>query len=171
MSTLVALKFLPQEQLILANSHENNELKRYRWLEHSFINFHHPVSRLMKVISMECFNRLRNLQIMAKQMDLAACIDEIPLKQPPPFYNKNERHYFVIDEPIGLKVLEQAEEAASETCTFFSWMLETNATPELHQLLFDFVTQKNNEHRVLQECREQWIISFHSLSHATKKVR
>lgn len=160
MDKLAALNFLPQEQLYLANSHEQNELHRYRWLALSFLPIAPPVSHLMQTIGMECVNRLDNLQNVAKQMNLQACIDELSLKKPYPFYSKKKPHFFVVDEPMGIQVLEGAEETARETCTFFSWLLETNATPELHQLLFSFVNQKNNEYRVIQECREHWGTSF-----------
>lgn len=160
MDKLVALNFLPQEQLNLAYSHEKNELHRYRWLALSFLPIDPPVSRLMKMISMECVQRLRNVQDVAKMMDLVACTEELPIKKPPPFFNKNRQHFFVVDEPMGRKFLERAEEAAQETYVFFDWLLETNATPELHQLLFRFVTQKKNEHSIIKECREQWKIGF-----------
>lgn len=160
MDKLVALNFLPQEQLNLANSHEKNELHRYRWLALSFLPLDPPVSRLMKAISMECVHRLRSLKEVAKEMDLVACVDDRPLKKPPPFFNKNRQHFFVVDEPMGRSFLEKAEEAARETYTFFGWLLETNATPELHQLLFNCMTQKKNEYHVLKECREQWKMSF-----------
>lgn len=84
-----------------------------------------------------------------------------------PFFNKNSQHFFVVDENMGRQLLVNAEEAAEATYIFFSWLLETNATPELHQLLTTFVTQKNSEYRVLQECREQWKVGFSELSFAS----
>ncbi|HAA45839.1 MAG: Uncharacterized protein XD36_1049 [Halomonas sp. 54_146] len=155
MDNLTALNFLPQEQLNLAHSHESNELNRYQWLALSFLPFDPSVSQLMSAMSMECVYRLSNLKEVAGRMELDACV-KAPSPRETPSLSKNSPHFFVVHEVMGQQILMRAEEASEATCTFFSWLLETNATPELHQLLSTFVKQKNNEHRVLQECREQW---------------
>ncbi|MFJ5537267.1 hypothetical protein [Vreelandella titanicae] len=153
-NNLTALNILPQEQLNLAHLHETSELNRYRWLTLSFQPFDSPISRLMSAIGMECAHRILNLQEVARQMELSACVNtDQMMKISLP--NKNIQHFFVVDELMGRHALVGAEEAANATCTYFGWLLETNATPELHKLLFNCLTQKNNEYHVLQECREQ----------------
>lgn len=162
MNNLTALNFLPQEQLNLAHSYEITELNRYRWLALTFLPFDSAVSHLMKAIGMECLHRICSLQEVARKMELGACVNAEQLSDNP-LLNKSSQHFFVVDEAMGRKTLIKAEEAAKGTCTSFGWLLETNATPELHTLLFNFLTQKNNEYRVLQECREQWKLGFPEL--------
>lgn len=99
-------------------------------------------------------------------MKLDGSVNVSQLKETP-FFNKNSKHFFVVDENMGRQVLVSAEEAAVSTCAFFTWLLETNATPELQQSFSSFVEQKNSEYRVLQECREQWKVSFFELSFAS----
>lgn len=163
MSNLLALTFLPQEQIALAHSHEKNELHRYRWLALTFLPFDSSVSRLMTAIGMECVHRLCNLQEVASKMGLGACIYNDQLRQAP-LLKINNQHFFVVDKPMGRELISKAEEDAKVSCTFFNWLLETNATPELHKTLFNCATQKTNECRVLQECREQWKLGFSELS-------
>ncbi len=154
MNNLSALSLLPQEQLNLACSNEISELKRYRWLALIFLPFDTSVSRLMTAISMECVHRLCNLQEVARKMELGACINTEQLGKIH-FLKTKEQHFFVVDDQMGHQMLAKAEEAAQGACAFFGWLLETNATPELHNILFDFVKQKQNEYRILQDCREQ----------------
>ncbi|MGY2462117.1 hypothetical protein [Vreelandella sulfidaeris] len=166
MVTSKEYNFLPQEQLNLACLQEAKELNRYRGLSLSFLPFDSSISRLMNAIGMECDHRLHSLQAVASQMRLDVFANVSQLKETP-FFNKNSQHFFVVDENMGRQLLVNAEEAAEATYIFFSWLLETNATPELHQLLTTFVTQKNSEYRVLQECREQWKVGFSELSFAS----
>ena len=163
MDNLTALTFLPQDQLDLAYSHEVRELNRYRGLALSFLPFDPPISRLMDAIGMECVHRLCSLQEVARQLELGACANANHQKEPP-FFNKMSKHFFVVDENMGHHLLINAEKAAEMTCTFFGWLLETNATPELHQALFDIVTQKTKECLVLRECREHWGVGSSELS-------
>ncbi|NVE89729.1 hypothetical protein KV699_10815 [Vreelandella titanicae] len=163
MDNLTALNFLPQDQLNLAYLHEVRELNRYRGLALSFLPFDPPISRLMDAIGMECVHRLCSLQEVASQMDLGACVSANQQKEPP-FFNKVSKHFFVVDENMGHHLLVNAEKAAEATSAFFGWMLETNATPELHQPLFDFVTQKTKECFVLRECQEQWRVGSSELN-------
>lgn len=156
MDKLTALNFLPQEQLVLAYSHERKEENRYRWLALRFLPIDPPVSRLMSAIGMECVHRLEWLREVAARMDLSACVTDASCRGPSPLFNINKQHFFVVDEPMGTQLLEQAEKAARETFMFFSWLQETNATPELDRLFLGFVNQKKNEFHVLQECRQHW---------------
>ncbi|EHJ91789.1 hypothetical protein KUC_3346 [Vreelandella boliviensis LC1] len=89
-------------------------------------------------------------------MELSACVNQRPSGEPPPFFNNNKQHFFVVNEHMGQQVLQWAVKAARETFTFFGWLLETNATPELHQPLLNFANQKNKEYQLLNDCREQW---------------
>ncbi|GEN26817.1 hypothetical protein HVA01_04630 [Halovibrio variabilis] len=159
MNNLKKHNFLPQDQLNLAYSHEVIELNRYQRLSLSYLPFDQSVSRLMNAMAMECEHRLHNLQEVAKRMELDTCVDAGALMEPN-FLNMNNDHFFVVDESMSRKTLVSAEESAKLSCVFFSWLLETNATPELHQSFFNFLKQKNNEYQVLYECGEQWGIVF-----------
>lgn len=163
MDDLTALNFLPQEQLNLAYLHEVRELNRYRGLALSFLPFDPSISRLMDAIGMECVHRVCSLQEVAIQMGLGACVSANQQKEAP-FFNKVSKHFFVVDENMGYHLLVNAEKSAEATSAFFSWMLETNATHELHQPLFGFVTQKTRECLVLTECREQWKVGSSELN-------
>ncbi len=155
MNTLDALNLLPQEQLKLAHSYEITELNRYRWLALTFLPYDSTVSLLMKAIGIECLQRIFRLQEVARKMDLDACVNAEKMSDDS-VLNKKSKHFFVVNNAMGRQALIRAEEAAKMTCTSFYWLLETNATPELHTLLFNFLKQKNNEYQVLRECREQW---------------
>lgn len=164
MANITTLNLLPQEQLNLACLQEAREMNRYRCLSLSFLPFDLPVSRLMNTIGDESEHRLCSLQEVAKQMQLDVNVSQL---KETPFFNKNSKHFFVLDENMGRQMLVSAEEAAESTCAFFSWLLETNAAPELHPSLSSFVEQKNSEYQVLQECREQWKVGFFELSFAS----
>ncbi|WP_181870059.1 hypothetical protein [Halomonas sp. DQ26W] len=153
MNNMTALTLLPQEQLSTAHTHEAGELNRYRRLALSFLPLAPHISRLMAALGVECEQRIQALQNVARQLDLDACVDLKPPMESP-FLARSSRHFFVVDEAMSQVVLKEAEEAAEVTCRLFAWLLETNATPELHRPLLAFVTQKNNEYRIIQECRE-----------------
>ena len=153
MDHMTALTLLPQEQLSIAHTHETGELNRYRRLALSFLPSAPHISRLMAALGVECEQRIQILRDVARQLELDACVSLAP-PQESPFLSQTSRHFFVVDDAMGHDVLIEAEEAAEVTCRLFAWLLETNATPELHRPLLAFVTQKNNEYRVIQECRE-----------------
>lgn len=153
MDHMTALTLLPQEQLSIAHTHETGELNRYRRLALSFLPSAPHISRLMAALGVECEQRIQILRDVARQLELDACVSLAP-PQESPFLARTSRHFFVVDPAMGHDVLVEAEEAAEVTCRLFAWLLETNATPELHRPLLAFVTQKNNEYRVIQECRE-----------------
>lgn len=159
MNYLTALTILPQEQIALAYSHETIELKRYRWLALTFLPFDPSISRLMGAMSTESALRLDDLRDRARKMEIGACVNTNSLEEVA-FFPTQSQHFFIVNERMGHQVLIKAEEAAKTSHSFFDLLLETNATPELHSTLFNFVVQKNNEYHVLKECREQWNMSF-----------
>ncbi|SBR51588.1 hypothetical protein [Halomonas sp. HL-93] len=164
MNDLTALTFLPQEQILLTHSHETIELNRYRWLALTFLPFDSSVSGLMNAIGLECVHRLCSLQEVAQKMELGACVSNLDKLVERPLINNNSQHFFIIDKSMGHQVLIMAEEAAKVSCDFFGWLLETNAIPELHNIFFAFVAQKEKEYRILQECRLQWGVGVSDLS-------
>jgi hypothetical protein len=161
MDHMTALTLLPQEQLNIAHTHETGELNRYRRLALSFLPIAPHISRLMAALGIECEQRIQTLKNIASRLELDACV-AMPPPQESPFLVWTSRHVFVVDEAMGHEVMREAEEAAEITCKLFAWLLETNATPELHRPLLAFVTQKNNEYRVIQECREAGQPTWHS---------
>lgn len=166
MDNFTALIFLPQEQLNLAHSHEKSELNRYRCLALRYLPFNTAISRLMAAIGMECAHRLLSLQVVARCMELEACIDAHLLLETS-LFNNNSQHFFVVNALMERQILVGALEAAKSTCTFFGWLLETNASPELHQPLFTFTAQKNKECRILQEYLDQWSTGISELGLTT----
>lgn len=153
MVNVTALTVLPQEQLALAYSHEAGELNRYQWLALSFLPSASPVSCLMAALGMECEQRLRVLQDVARHMELDACLN-VRLPGETSVCSSTGQPVFGVDESIAQQMLVQAEKDAIETYSFFACLLETNATPELHRPFLAFVNQKNNEYHVIRECRE-----------------
>lgn len=153
MDNMTALTLLPQEQLNIAHTHETGELNRYRRLALSFLPIAPHISRLMVALGMECEQRIQSLRDVARKLELDACVSLAP-SQESPFLARTSRHFFVVDDAMSRDVLTEAEEAAEVTCRLFAWLLETNATPELHRPLLTFVNQKNNEYRIIQECLE-----------------
>lgn len=153
MDMKASLLLLPQEQLTLANAHETDELQRYRRLTFSFLPNAPQASRLMATLGLQCESRLETLHKVAKQLELCACVgkDYTDVSN----LQRMNRHLFVVDEKMGNEVLEQALRAAVESKNFFEWLLNTNATPELHQPLLNFVKEKESECRVLLEFWEQ----------------
>lgn len=148
-----SLLLLPYEQLTLANAHETAELQRYRRLTLSFLPQAPQTSRLMATLGLQCEKRLDMLRQAARGLELEACIREMPVCAPS--FAWDQRHFFVVDDFMGDQVIEQAVRAAVESKNFFDWLLNTNATPELHQPLVNFVKEKEGECRVLLEFWEQ----------------
>ncbi|MBA2777665.1 hypothetical protein [Billgrantia kenyensis] len=149
-----SLLLLPQEQLTLANAHETTELKRYRRLTLSFLPKAPQASRLMASLALQSERRLDTLRRAARSLDLEACVSVPPMDTPS--YEMTHRHFFVVDDNMATQLLDQAIRAVVESKHFFDWLLNTNATPELHQPFVDFVSEKENECRVLLEFREQY---------------
>jgi hypothetical protein len=148
-----SLLLLPYEQLTLANAHEAAELQRYRRLTLSFLPKAPQTSRLMATLGLQCEKRLDTLRQVARRLELEACVEETLMAAP--IFPMTQRHFFVVDDAMGEQVIEQAIRAAMESKDFFEWLLNTNATAELHQPLLDFVREKESECRVLLEFWEQ----------------
>ncbi|UYG05652.1 hypothetical protein OCT51_09935 [Halomonas sp. LR3S48] len=144
---------LPHEQLTLANAHEAAELQRYRRLALSFLPHAPQTSHLMATLGLQSEKRLDMLRQAARCLELEACVSEVPLSASN--FTLDQRHFFVIDDIMGNQIIEQAVRSAAESKHFFEWLLNTNATPELHQPLVNFVREKEGECRVLLEYWEQ----------------
>ncbi|MGR2737269.1 hypothetical protein ACUY1T_02335 [Billgrantia sp. Q4P2] len=153
MDMTTTLLLLPHEQLTLASAHEASELQRYRRLTLSFLPQALQTSRLMATLGLQSEKRLDMLRQAARWLELEACVSEMPMYKPT--FTLDQRHFFVIDDIMGDQVIEQAVRAAVESKNFFEWLLNTNATPELHQPLLNFVREKEGECQVLLEHWEQ----------------
>ncbi|WP_245904457.1 hypothetical protein [Billgrantia lactosivorans] len=147
-----SLLLLPQEQLTLASTHEVAELQRYRRLSLSFLPRAPQVSRLMSCLGLQCEKRLDTLRGVASRLELEACVTS-PAAITASFASA-PRHFFVEEDGMAVQLLDQAIHIAVETKRFFAWLLETNATPELHRTFVDFVREKEAECHVLLEFRE-----------------
>ncbi|MCE8025589.1 hypothetical protein [Billgrantia aerodenitrificans] len=148
-----SLLLLPHEQLTLAYEHEAAELQRYRRLTLRFLPRAPQTSRLMATLGLQCEKRLGQLHQVAVCLELEACIVRAPGNVAP--FPIPEPHFFIVDEVMGEQMIEHAIRAAMESKHFFDWMLNTNATAELHRPLLNFVSEKEGECRVLLEYWEQ----------------
>ncbi|MGQ4877126.1 hypothetical protein ACOJCM_00965 [Billgrantia sp. LNSP4103-1] len=148
-----SLLLLPQEQLTLANAHEAAELQRYRRLTLSFLPKAPHTSRLMATLGLQSEKRLATINEVARQLDLEACVAASP--RDTASLHSLHGHFFIIDDTMGDQVIEQSIRAAVESKHYFEWLLNTNATPELHRPLVNFVREKDGECRVLLEFWEQ----------------
>ncbi|MCE8015377.1 hypothetical protein HOP62_04720 [Halomonas sp. MCCC 1A17488] len=148
-----SLLLLPHEQLTLANTHEAAELRRYRRLALSFLPKAPQTSRLMATLGLQCEKRLDTLRQAARSLELDACVMALPAGVPR--CALNDRHFFIVDDATGNQVVEQAIRAAVESKNFFEWLVDTNATAELHQPFLSFAREKEGECRVLLEFWEQ----------------
>ncbi|MFQ3789717.1 hypothetical protein [Halomonas sp. A29] len=153
MDMTTSLLLLPHEQLTLAHAHEAAELQRYRRLALSFLPHALQTSRLMATLGLQSEKRLDMLRQAARCLELEACVSERPMCASD--FAVDQRHFFVIDDIMGDQIIEQAVRAAVESKNFFDWLLDTNATPELHQPLLNFAREKEGECRVLIEFWEQ----------------
>ncbi len=153
MNKTTSLLLLPYEQLTLANAHEAAELQRYRRLTLSFLPTAPQTSRLMATLGLQSEKRLATLRKVARNLELEACVRAATTD--PMCFRTPHGHFFVVDDVMGEQVIEQAIRAAVESKNYFEWLLNTNATPELHQPLRDFVSEKEGECRVLLEFWEQ----------------
>ncbi|PXX97595.1 hypothetical protein [Halomonas sp. LBP4] len=148
MIDFTALTLLPQEQLALASAHETQERRRYRGLARRLLATAPDAGHLMAELGRENEQRLETLQDVAGALGLEACIVADDAEEAPP--GKRQR-LFVVDGPLERQALVQALEDAEDSRLFFDWLLETNATPELHRPLRDFAAQKRAECRILGE--------------------
>lgn len=156
MIDLTPLTLLPQEQLVLASSHENREMYRYRRLALGFLPYAADTSRLMAALGSECEQRLGTLGRVAERLGLSACITTADARHERSLpVTATQRHFFITDDAMADQTLEQALEAARHSRHFSERLLETNATPELHEPFLTFTGQKHIACRVLQECQEQ----------------
>ncbi|GGX77387.1 hypothetical protein GCM10007160_00730 [Litchfieldella qijiaojingensis] len=153
MIDLTALTLLPQEQLTLASTHESQEMHRYRRLALSFLPNAPHVSHLMAALGKECEQRLDTLRRAAERLELGSCVMTDKVRSN--LLANVKHHFFIVDDAMARQVLEQALEATHHSRHFFAWLLETNATPELHEPFLACVRQKQAECHVLQECQEQ----------------
>jgi len=150
-----ALTLLPQEQLDLISHHEVQELHRYRRLALSLLPTAPHISRLMATLGTECEQRLEALRDVAQRLDLVACLSE-EQASPTSLLTRSRGHFFVVNGTMANDVLDEAPEAAHHSWHFYDTLLATNATPELYRPLQVFITQKRNEHQILEERREVW---------------
>ncbi|MFC3285106.1 hypothetical protein [Litchfieldella rifensis] len=157
MIDLTPLTLLPQEQLVLASTHENQEMYRYRRLALSFLPNATYISRLMAALGSECEQRLDTLGHVAERLGLSACLTTTEARNDHSLpATAAQRHFFITDDVMADQTLKQALEAAHHSRHFSDRLLETNATPELHEPFLTFARQKHVACRVLQECQEQW---------------
>lgn len=144
---------LPEEEFLLAGDHEIEEMHRYRGFALGFLPTHPCISRLMVALGVECEERLEILAEAAERLGL-----DLPLRS----HNISDelqaelrrQHFFVVDDDIARLTLAQVLAAACNSWQFYRLMLDSCSTHELRVILRQFVVQKENACRVLEELQE-----------------
>lgn len=142
---------LPQELLVLASSHEQQEMHRHRLLALRFLPFSVGLSRLMKMLALESEQRLDELARAAERLGAGA----LPALAAVRDGRTRDGHFFIINEQVASQALSQAVIDEHQSLRFYRELLEANATPELHRLLSACVRQKQAQGYVLQESQDQ----------------
>lgn len=151
MQTLTTASLLPTELLILAGIHENQESERYRLMALRFLPFSTGLSRLMKMLALECEQRVEDLALIAERLQFGALPGAVPAAD----MAVRDRHFFIVDEHMASQALFQALGGEQTSLDFYRQLQEANATPQLDALLAGFVRQKHTQAQVIEESLEQ----------------
>lgn len=153
-ANIAFLTCLPGEQLALIGTHEIEEMHRYRGFALSFLPIKPCVSRLMAALGVECEDRVDNLRRTAKKMHLTEefIIDDGVSGSR--LAELRRQHFFVVDDDIAWLTLVQVLVAAYNSWQFHELMLHTCSTAELRALLTQFVQQKRDACRILEDLQD-----------------
>lgn len=144
---------LPEEQFLLIQDHEIQEKYRYRGLELSFLTFSPVISRLMAVLGIETEQSLSRLAEVARQLHLPVEKKEAGSHGVIPAELRS-RHFFIVDEIMALRVLNNALSSAQHSLKFHELLLNTCATLELHDFIKHSIKQKRNTCQILEEIKD-----------------
>lgn len=142
------------EQLFLAHEHESREMERYRGLALSFLPTHPHVSRLMAALGIECEHRIGALEALAEQLQLRHFLPPPPSRHPP-LAGTRQLHLFITDDAMAYQALDHAVTLAQYSRRFSELMARYCQRPELDALLAQFIEQKRNACRRLEESLER----------------
>lgn len=146
------------EQLTFAHDLERREMQRYRGLALSFLPTRPHISRLMAALGIECERRLIALENLAERLHLRDCLPggrpcwpqwRFRLSQAQPLYR------FITDEAMACHTLAYALAAAEHSRQISELLAESCHTADVETLVGDFIEQKRNECRLLEEVQDR----------------
>jgi hypothetical protein len=146
---------LPEEEFLLVNARETQEMHSYRGFALSFLPHYPCISRLMVALGIECEQRLESLVAEGECLGLAGKLAAQEI-DPSLEAQLRRQHFFVVDDDIARLTLAQIVAASFNFWLFYQVMLESCSTPALGVLLRQFVEQKLNACRVLEEVQDTW---------------
>ncbi|WP_139195521.1 hypothetical protein [Halomonas daqiaonensis] len=144
---------LPEEEFLLVRDHEIEEMHRYRGFALCFLPTHPSISRLMVALGLECEERLDSLVETAEALGMGEKLGNRSIS-PELQAELRRQHFFVLDDDIAKLTLAQVLVAACNSWQFYRLMLDSCSTHQLCVILRQFVIQKDNACRVLEEVQE-----------------
>ncbi len=153
-----AREYPMDEQLTFAHDLERREMQRYRGLALSFLPTRPHISRLMAAIGIECEQRLVALEALAERLHLRDCLPgarppwprlRFRLSQAQPLYR------FITDEAMACHTLAYALAAAEHSRQISEQLAQSCRTADVETLVDDFIEQKRNECRLLEEAQDR----------------
>ena len=147
---------LPRELLVLASSHEQHEMNRYRRLALRFLPFNAGIGRLLEALAMESEQRLRDMRLACDRLRLPRpALTVSPLQER--YADGSESHFFIVNEEMAATALTQALSGERQSLRFYRQLLTSSATLELHALIAAFIKQSQAQCRILEESQDQWL--------------
>ncbi|GHE20824.1 hypothetical protein [Halomonas urumqiensis] len=151
--SLARLVLVLDKLLSLADTHERDELARYRQLAFSFLTYDTAVSRLMASLGIQCEMRLETLEWVTKEFGL-------PPRASRPSSHTHQanrqrtarlvnQHFFINDPRMACDELNHAIDKAAFSLHFYDNLMEASAMPALTPVLSAIIKQKRTEHAVL----------------------
>jgi hypothetical protein len=141
------------EQLRLAHDHERHEMYRYRGLALSFLPTRPSVSRLMAALGEACERRLAALQALASHQGLSLA-PLAPRRRRLRLPEAYRLHLFIANDAMACQALGYALAAAHHSRQFSELMARYCHLPALDALLEEFLGQKRQECRLLEEAQD-----------------
>ncbi|GGX89564.1 hypothetical protein GCM10007160_16160 [Litchfieldella qijiaojingensis] len=157
------LILMPEELLVLADTHETHEMHHYRRLAFSFLPFDVGISKLMAALGVECERRLDTQREVTQELGLSDLITtgEAGNAARSPF---GKHYFFIVNRAMAMAMLTQVIASADYSLRFHEHLQSANAMPELDPMLKGFVKQKQAECRILQESLDSLESSVDSVS-------
>lgn len=161
MQDITTASLLPDELLILAGCHENQEAERYRVLALRFLPYSTGLSRLSNMLAIECEQRLEEMALIADRLQCGVLPGVASSRES----RVHDRHFFIVNDRMAHQAFAQAVIGEHHSLGFYRQVLEANATPQLHSLLTAFIDQKISQGRVLEESQELLLAQEHAVGY------
>lgn len=156
--SLARLVLVLDKLLTLADTHERDELARYRQLAFSFLTYDTAISRLMASLGIQCEMRLETLEWVTREFGLpprasrpSSRTHQAHLQQAARQVNQ---HFFINDPLTAYDEFSHTIDKAAYSLHFYDNLMEASAMPALTPVLSAIIKQKRTEHEVLVEYRQ-----------------